>query len=1016
MHRFISILKISVSLALLTVSILLLGDILGLFPDVNRFRLENRQNISELLAVQVSLAISKHDFALARSDIESVLERQKELLSIGLRSRDGRLISSAGDHVRQWQANAQEPSTLTHVQVPIFSNGQRWGGLELRFADLRGDGPILLRSHPVITLAGFVFALGLLAYFFYMKRTLRQLDPSAVIPERVRAALNTFAEGILILDENEQIVLANTSFGEKIGRDALSIIGYKASELRWHKENVLQQDPELPWTSIIRQRIVVKGAHVELMSFSGQMRSLMVNGSPILDGRGAVRGVIITFDDVTELETKNTQLEKTVTELEDVRQKIIAQNAELQILATRDPLTGCYNRRAFFELYERALGAAQNQRSELSCIMADIDKFKSINDTHGHAIGDKVIKIVAEVLQTNCRAEDLVGRYGGEEFCMVMPGMHAEQAVQAAERIRETVENSGYRFTSGLQITISLGVSYVGLGASSPLELTNQADKALYRAKQTGRNRVVCWTRELEAQSQETGNAKDRRLSDKNGTKDQPVTEPPVESNDASTGELNHLRTKIQELEKAAAERSRELFLQSHYDNLTGLPNLLLFVDRIAHAIGYARRKNKMLAVLVINLSNCRTISDTFGYRASEKLVKDIAERLYQNIRTSDSMTHIRDLDVNSNFSRMGTDEFGILLTDIDQIENITWVVKRIFELLGSPFNVEGHDIFVNSNIGISIFPNDGDDADLLLKDASAARDYSKKLGPNSYKFYRKEINEISLRQVQYETWLRHALEYDEFVLHFQPKVDARTLKIVGFEALIRWNQPDYGWISPNEFIPVAEHCGLINPIGDWVLRAACAQLKEWHELGVQKTALAVNLSTYQLKQGNLVEKIVNALNEFGLEPQYLELEITENVFAESSERVFRNIRQLYEMGYKIHIDDFGTGYSSLAYLKRFPCDTLKIDRAFIRDMVSHPQDKKIVSAIISMAKSMNMHVVAEGVETVEQQALLAELDCNLLQGYLFSKPLPALEATSLLTSNPKFSSVQAKRWRNWFG
>jgi diguanylate cyclase (GGDEF)-like protein/PAS domain S-box-containing protein len=1015
MHRFKSSLKISVSLALLTVSILLLGDYLGLIPDIDREKLHSRKTISELVAIEASLAIGKHDFALSRSNLESVVERQKDLLSAGLRDRSGHLINSAGNHAHLWQQRTQD-SSHSFVEVPIFVNGQRWGQVELRFGELSDDTFMLRRRHPLVMLAAFVFAMGLLSYFFFMKRILRQLDPQAVIPERVRVALNTLAEGVLILDEHEQIVLANTAFGAATAIDASAIIGRRASELRWHRENVFEDAPELPWTSILRNGKGVKGGRVALVSPGGEKRSLVVNGSPILDAKGLIRGVIATFDDVTELESKNTTLQKTVKELEEVREQISAQNAELQILATRDPLTGCYNRRAFFELFERVFAQSRCEGIPLSCFMADIDKFKSINDTYGHATGDKVIKIIANILQTESRSVDIVGRYGGEEFCVVMRGVSAGEASQAAERVRATIENSGYRFTSGVRITSSFGVTDLTLEASSPLEMINQADKALYVAKETGRNRVVCWTAEVRAQSEEIENSTNRRKTDKPPDKDHAAAENVVAFSDTRSKELAQLQRKLKDLEQSLQEQSREIFVQSHYDPLTGLPNLMLFVDRIMHAVRYCKRNKKKLAVLVIHLSNFRTISDTFGQKASENLIQAIAERLVQNVRASDSITYMPDADAHNTFSRLGNDEFGILLTDIDQHEGVVRVVIRVLELLGFAFNIESHDVFIGANIGISVSPDDSDDSDLLLKYAGAACDFAKKLGPNSHMFYNKEMNEISLKQLRHESLLRRALAQNEFQLYYQPKVGLKKEEIVGFEALIRWNHPEEGWIPPNEFIPLAERCGLINSIGEWVIRAACAQLQEWHAIMPAKTKLAVNLSTRQLNQANLVDIIADATTATGLAPEFLELEITEGVFAENSETIYRNVRSLYERGFKIHIDDFGTGYSSLSYLKRFPADTIKIDRAFIKDITIHSQDDRIVSAMISMAHSMNMDVVAEGVETTEQLALLQDLNCDSIQGFLFSKPLPASEATALLKSKPKLPGIQSQRRKRWFG
>lgn len=454
-------------------------------------------------------------------------------------------------------------------------------------------------------------------------------------------------------------------------------------------------------------------------------------------------------------------------------------------------------------------------------------------------------------------------------------------------------------------------------------------------------------------------------------------------------------------LKKTVQQRTRELEYQNGHDSLTGLPNRLLFHDRMKRAIASAQRHKKSVAVLILDLDMFKRINDTLGYESGDQLLKEEGQRLVDALANTDLLARHSIVTV----SHLGADEFGILLTNLNNVESIPRVAKRIIASLSMALNINGHEILVTSSVGISLYPGDGVDPETLLKNANAAMHHAKQEGGNRYLFYAEEMNAASLQQLLLENRLRNAAKNHELFLHYQPKVNICTGKVNGWEALLRWHHPDIGMVPPNEFIPIAENTGLITTISEWVLQTACRQAKAWLDAGFADTCISVNLSAKQFLQKNMLELIVSILDDVKLPARHLELEITESTMMKDIEATTATLDALHKIGVGLSIDDFGTGYSSLSYLKRFPIDSLKIDRSFIRDVTSSSDDAAIVTAIIVMARSMGLKVVAEGVETNEQLAFLGALQCEEMQGYLFSAAIPADQATQLLKSDTRLQA-----------
>ncbi|MCV2218486.1 putative bifunctional diguanylate cyclase/phosphodiesterase [Thauera sp. Sel9] len=435
--------------------------------------------------------------------------------------------------------------------------------------------------------------------------------------------------------------------------------------------------------------------------------------------------------------------------------------------------------------------------------------------------------------------------------------------------------------------------------------------------------------------------------------------------------------------ERKQAEQ-RIHYLATH-DGLTGLPNRNLVQDRIQQVIAHVRRSGRLLALLFLDLDRFKVINDCYGHPFGDAVLKAAARRLASLVREGDTV------------ARQGGDEFLILLTDLRQTEDAHEVAGKIVQALKAPLIVQGREVHLTGSIGAAVFPQDGESADALIGNADVAMYRAKSLGRNTCQFFTREMSKETQHRVSLETRLHDALALGQFQLAYQPKVDLHAGRITGCEALLRWHHPELGMVPPAQFIPIAEDSGLIVPIGDWVLRTACAQAKAWRDAGLPRVTVAVNISARQFLQQDVIDWVMGTLRSTGLPPELLELELTESLIAQDVEKVIAAFGRLRDIGVKISIDDFGTGYSNLGYLKRFPADTLKIDQSFVRDMLTDPEDATIVLAVISLAHNLGFKVIAEGVETEAHRDFLCRNRCDEIQGYYFSRPVSAAEFEDLL-------------------
>jgi len=819
--------------------------------------------------------------------------------------------------------------------------------------------------------------LGISIGLYIIIRNHHHIDLVALAPTLLKYTLDALPKAVILINNSERIVIANSAFADIVGSTMQELTGASLSSFGWQHVNDYEQ--ELPWTLANRENAQLTERQMYLLDDKGEKKLYAVNCSLIRDARGKRNDLMVTFEDITSREAKNDQLESMLGMLKKSRDEIRRQNVVLQELATRDSLTNCLNRRSFYEKYEAVFRTAQRNLHPLACIMADIDLFKSINDRYGHTQGDDVILNVANALRQSLRATDTVCRYGGEEFCIILPGVDLDCALKLADRARNHIEQM--EFTDApdsirSSITCSFGVSAIEHQPDSLGDFIDRADRALYHSKRTGRNRVTAWLPGLFD-----------LVADVNGAPGNAV--PAVATWTGSNSSNGNS------------------FLPD-LDSLTGLPNRKEFHNSIVSAIQSCRTNRSHASVMMLDLDMFNRINSALGYAIGDELLKVVSCRIVDILRSTDSVSRLSDADAATSIYRLGGDEFGILLAGLECTEFTGEIISRITESITSRIEIQGHEIHLSCSTGISLFPNDGSSADTLLKNASTALYYAKLQGQNIHQFYNEKLNRDSLDNLRLENDLRHAIERNELDLYYQPKIDLFSGKVNSLEALLRWRHPEIGMIPPDEFIPVAEETGLITSLGYWVLETACRQLREWQDAGYDQLSVAVNLSAMQFHQNDLLERIHGTLVETGIYAHQLELEITESTIMEHIDTAASTMRALHASGIRISIDDFGTGYSSLSHLKRFPINSVKVDRSFIRDITTDSDDAVIVGAIITMAHNMGLKVIAEGVETQQQLNFLRTLQCDEMQGFLFSPPVPPQEACTLLDQTVEVQQLPA--------
>jgi diguanylate cyclase (GGDEF)-like protein len=889
-------------------------------------------------------------------------------------------------------ADSDQQTSQAQLRVPIGSGNNLVGSLSMRYMESPAEAQWSVIEITIVCLWALLILV--ILYLLFSANNKLGLNSANIIPERVRAAFNALSEGLLILDHRHRIILANESFCQKIGENFKTLLNSSADALPWKRRESTDRTEKLPWHISLNNCQRVTGVPIRLSSKESSDKAFSVNSAPIFDNKGQIRGVLATFDDMTELEKQYRQLKSALLKLRNSEKALRNKTVELEFLATRDSLTGCLNRRAFFKKFDQLFKEAKTLNRSLVFIMVDIDRFKFINDHYGHANGDKVIKYVSEILSSNSRPEDVVGRYGGDEFAIVLPNASTDEARSIAERLRMDIQQKCHSlFTNPQTVTTSIGMAGLETDVEDSMLLINNADCALYEAKQQGRNCIINWTAELRHKAaRDTKN--DSRLISDSEWKEMTEAERHLHS------EILRLEDIVGHLESELEFNRQEMIRRQGKDELTGLPNRYIFNDRISQELARSERNHKLTAIISVDIDSFSRINEALGITTGDQILKLTAERLLESLRKTDTIAVVDEhIEYDSpNISRINKDEFALLLTDVDEVKSVTWVAHRILSHLKKPMFIDDQELFITFSMGVALYPHDDETPNELLQKAATARRAAKdEPGSNHIRFFSREINRKAFHSIWLETQLTKAIYHQQFKLVYQPTLNLQTGRIVSMEALARWPHPKVGYIPPDEFIPIAEHTGLINKLGFWVFKKACADLRRWHKKGFSDLKLGVNLSAVQLRDSNLADKFLSVCSKRKIPPSLVELEITESTLIKNFEHSNDVMQELHKAGINFALDDFGKGFSSLNYLQNLPINSIKLDRDFLNNTLPNKQTQTIISAIISLAKSLDLTIIAEGVETEAQQQFLQQYDCNEIQGTLFSPPVNADDALALL-------------------
>jgi len=845
------VLRITIGLWLLTISLLLMGDLFGIVPNQNESEIQSRKVMAESLAIQISAEVREKRLSQAVHLLDAIVKRNTQINSIALITVLDKVIMKSSQHDMYWEGQKDDSSTVNYIQVPIYAKAARWGTLEVSFVPLGTIWSNMFTARSFSAMLLFISVFGFIAYWLFLKRALSELDPSSVVPERVRSALDVLNEGLVIIDTQGRIVFVNDAFKEKVHLSEDRLMGKQLSHLSWEDENEekILGEHSLPWNYLLETKEIPDTKTFRMKTEQDTILTLDISVAPIKVANQKLKGVIVTIDDVTTLERKNKELNHILERLKTSQEEIERQNGKLLQLSTHDPLTNLLNRRALFQSLHQLLREAREQERALSCVILDIDFFKSVNDTYGHSVGDKVIRTFADILQSEVSQDHLVSRYGGEEFVIVFPNTHLNKAVERAEQIRVAVENYDFgKINEGLNVTSSFGVActeeYQVWEADKLIDL---ADKALYTAKQTGRNRVIAYNENSEE----------------------------IDSHAKQMMPSERRQTTVSSIVKQVTTKDKEED-STHHLGICEDSEYALILDRLTQAQRLAQREKRHLAVLNIFIDTIQMTNNALGHNIARKLKKIASDRLMETFRLSDSVLPSVDTNNAVSLSRVSDSEFISILPSIQNDADITWAVYRMMQVLNIPVEIDGHEIVMTANVGISIYPSDAQEVDALLNHAKMALVDAREKGRGEFLFYNKEMNINAKRALQLESQLHLALERDELYLNFQPIITLETGSIEKVETLLRWKHPELGLVSPDLFVNIAEHAGSIKEIGRWVIEKSCHQLRIWQKNGHPNLKISINLSAIQFYEKNLVDEIVKIVREEGLFPHDIVFELTE--------------------------------------------------------------------------------------------------------------------------------------------
>lgn len=994
---------------MLVLCMLSVGDLLSLRGNAGQESQNARKVISESLAVQLSTLISVAEDAALQHALSEFVARSEDVLAASLSRRDAGVIASRGDPALVAPLHERR-STSSHIVVPLYAGEREWGEVRIAFKALN-----TLTDDAVFF--AFMFVGSLLIFFIFLQRVLMQLDPSRAVPGRVDHAFNLFSEGVVILDSELRILLSNKSAGDMINDTPAAQIGKSLDSWPWVKD----EHWRAPWLQAIESGVSVCDCHLHLDTAQAK-RLVVVSCTLVGEEEGQRRGVMVTLNDMSALQKKNEQLEIAMNTLEETQSAVARKNIELEKLASTDSLSGLRNRRSFMEELETLHASAIEGSTPMVCVMLDIDHFKNINDTYGHGVGDDVICAVAECLSSTVREDDIVGRYGGEEFVVAMPQTTLKDGALLAERLRAGVVSLASQDVLPLtRLSASFGVCEFVPHTTfrSTDTLLMLADKALYAAKGAGRNRVVSYDQDtLSLLEASTASANDDSLQSAAIATDEPInsaidarqSDSAVEDAAALPGKPQSISERADVVQDIMAKHHQQVETLRSHDQVTQLPKRDLFIQAIDNEMDRAQRAGAVMGIVSIEIKDLNLFTSSLGQKRSDVMIKQIVDHVQNGLRASDRVARICD---NYSLSQLSDAQFGVLLTDLAGVDQLLPALMRIRRLLLDPVDVDGMAVHPGYSIGVAIYPECGDSASALLDNAVDARIQASQLPEKvAYHFASKDVAEQSRDYIALESDLYKAVRGGLLQVHFQPKFDLEKRRIMGVEALVRWPHPERGFVPPDIFILIAESNGLVREIFTQVLEQSLAQLAVWDALGIRGLTVAVNLSGTQLRDKRLTAKVLASLAQAGLSSDRLDLELTETAIIQAPERALQILHELNDAGVSVSMDDFGTGYTSLALLSELPLKSVKIDRQFVTKLTANERTYAVVKSVIHMAHALHLKVIAEGIETPEQLSALDELGCDELQGYLISRPMSADDLTPVLMGELDHVSSLASRRR----
>ena len=944
MKRLKLVFLLSFGLVSLTLAISLTAYLLGLIPNKSETELDARVKVAEALSVQLAGAANRNDSITLEETLSLVVGRNDDVISAALRRNDGSIIVSAGNHEENWVVNDSGKSTPTHIIVPLLGEKGKQGAIEISFGSAFSDVHYLGIPAPILTFLAFLAAAGFLGYFIILKRSLHELDPGRVIPERVQKAFDTLSESVIILDEKQRILLVNKSFSKLFGDNEFDEIGSKMSNLQWRMGDGSSVAGAYPWHMAIRENQEMREEFMSLRIPSGEVLNFNVNATVIAGEKDKTIGAIVTLSDVTDVNQNQEDLETTVKKLAKTQSDVERKTKELAYLTSHDPFTGCINRRTFFRRLERDLDSAMLAVETMTLFVVDLDNFRSVNERFGPVTGDSILLSVSSVLKSACSGSDYVARIGGQDFGVVRNSVSPCEAQEFADSLRSQItEHSRKILPSGQHMTVSVGIAEMSGRKVLAQELIGEANIAVQAAKAAGKNKAVRFD-DVEKQESSVG---------------------AVASSKALSNRLNASKN---------AETTRV--------DLKGTPGLsdhALFVAKATQSLNLATKNEKPFAIFKLSVVSWDYFVEALGTKLAEDLMSGLKEQIQTVLRENDiiSVRNVRG-------------EMLIETGGLEEAMDMEWNINRILQVARQPVQVGDQEIYVECRLGAALYPQHGHDVDTLVRNADVAM--RRAIEANlleGFKIYEEGMIEASLDRLQIEHGIRRALKSDGFALHFQPIVDAKTGQLTSAECLLRCEYPQLQAVRMDKVIGVAEKSSLIVEIDMWVFKAAMKQMANWCEAGLNLPTISINISAKQISNIEFMDEVYELIKAAPFAASRVQVEVTESTRASDISVAASLLKRLQHLGVYIALDDFGTGQASLSYLQKLHPDVLKIDRSFVNDVNFNHSNATMVSSVIVMAKCLGLKTIAEGIETEAELEFLRESNCDAFQGYFISKPMP---------------------------